>query len=366
MAGRCIELFAVQAHITAADYAGPEHFARKISSLFDAINHQRERTVSGSYRYPALAVFPEDIGTFLVLSPFYSLVDDAPGLEEALRRIVYRRLPRVAWHRARYRASAMRSLFLMAARPIYEIYYRTFSSLARRHGLTVVAGSVLVPENRYGYTDTFQLDPRLGSLYNLSLTFNPRGEVIHATRKINLLSGLEAALELSPGPEQELRPFEVAGVRCGNMICYDGFLRGHSPDFRPVAQRLVSQGAEILTQPSANPASWLDPWPHRPQGSSISQRDAWMKDGLMGVMELRTEALYGVNPMLNGRIFDLLFEGQSTLLGRDTQGDPCVLARAAAFGDRSEAEEVLRVLARLPDRLRLTPPPTQYGRPAVY
>ena len=205
-------------------------------------------------------------------------------------------------------------------------------------------------------TSTFKLDPPRTDIYNLSLTFDARGEVVSAVKKVNLVKGLEDTLELSPGELVEQQPFEVSGVRVGNLICYDGFLTGHEPAFVPVGPKLVGQGAEILTQPSANTQGWGEPWALRSQGESITQADAWFQHGLLALMEQLPEVRYGINPMLNGRFFDLSFEGQSTILGRDAEGRPSILARASSYGDDAGAEEVLKVVASLPARSRLRPP----------
>jgi len=363
MSSRRIDLFAVQAHITLDDYASSSAFAAKMGSLCEQIEQVRERDRQGRFRYPALVVFPEDIGTFLLVSPYYRQIRTARTLDEALKRIAFRRLPRVFYHRARYHASTLRALFLMGARETYEVYYRTFSTLAQRHQLSVVAGSLLVPDNRFGATSTFQLEPSQPRLYNLSLTFDARGEVVHETRKVNLVRGLEDALELTPGTSHEQRPFEVCGARVGNMICQDGFVTGLGPAFVPIGPLLVQQGAEILTQPSANLLPWAERWPLARPERPITQGEAWMEQGLLGLMRALPSILYGINPMLNGGLLGIRFEGQSTILGRGGEGEPIVLACAERFGDGSEVETILKVEASLPARSRLRPPAVMSAPP---
>jgi len=356
MSIRRIDLFAVQMHVTMADYATPSAFANKITALFEKMDGMRERDEHGQYRYPALAVFPENIGTFLLVSPYFKLIQNAQNLEEALRRIVLRQLPKVVWHRARYQASTLRAVFLMTGRATYETYYRTFSSLACRHQLAVVAGSVLVPDNLYGDAPTYKPARKRAPIYNLSLTFDARGEVVHSARKVNIIKGLEDALDLDPAPLTEQRPFDVCNTRVGNLICYDGFMEGMETPFAPVGPVLAALGAEIITQPSANLGGWEAPWPFADAEPVPTQSQIWLEQGLKAVLEAHPQVRYGVNPMLNGHFLNMHFEGQSSIIGRDERGHATILARAERFGDHPEVAEILLVKAALPARGRLQPP----------
>lgn len=365
MVARKIELFAVQMHISVADYATPGAFVTKVSSLFDRMEGMRARDGRGRFRYPALAVFPEDVGTFLFACQYFRLIQRAATLEEAIRRIVWWRLPKVAWLRARHRASAMRAMFLLSARHSYELYHQTFSCLAHRHGMSVVAGSLLVPENLYGATATFRMSPARTGVYSLSVTFGPRGEVVHLARKVNIFKGFEDVLGLSSGPLDEQRPFEVYGTRVGNMISGDGFAVGRDPGFVPIGERLIDQGAEILVQPSATTSPWSATVHDTPDERAMPRSEIWFKNGLMALMRSRPEVRYGINPMLNGTFLDRKFEGQSTILGRDHEGKPTVLARASHFGGEAASEEILFQLATLPERSRLQRPDWQSCNAAV-
>jgi hypothetical protein len=63
-----IELVAVQAFMRLADYLDGEAFSAKIAALCERIGSAR-RDAAGDFVDPALVVFPEHIGTFLVADP---------------------------------------------------------------------------------------------------------------------------------------------------------------------------------------------------------------------------------------------------------------------------------------------------------
>ncbi len=362
MSARKLELFAVQMHISVADYASADVFVQRMSSLFERLDALRIRDRRGGYKHPALAVFPEDIGTFLFMSPYYRLVRSARTIEDALRRIALVRLPKVFWLRARHRTTVLRSLVMMTARRSYELYHRTFSCLARRYQVAVVAGSLLVPDNRYGATGTFRLTRSRAGVYNLSVTFDARGEVLHTTRKVNVLPGFEDMLGVDPGPVEEQRPFEVQGTRVGNILCVDGWTAGSDGGEVPVGERLVRAGAEILVQPSATTLPWAAPdslrdtIPDAVHPGVPTHGEACFTQSLLALMKAHPSVLFGVNPMLNGTFLDRRFEGRSTIIGRSAQGAPRILCAASSYGDASGSEQILHHVANLPPRPRLEPP----------
>lgn len=86
------------------------------------------------------------------------------------------------------------------------------------------------------------------------------------------------------------------------LICLDGFFERH-------LARLDALGAEVLLQPSANPAPWDRPWPQDPRRK---EGEVWLSSArgrLLGRENLRLL----LNPMLNGRLLGLTLEGQSGL-----------------------------------------------------
>ncbi|WP_038057418.1 nitrilase-related carbon-nitrogen hydrolase [Thermus amyloliquefaciens] len=194
------------------------------------------------------------------------------------------------------------------ARKAYEAFHRTMAEAARAFGTYLLSGTLLSPpyeeelaRGRFARTPLFQ---------NLALFFNPQGRLLAQVPK----------MELTP-PERWLRRgrfgphlVETQAGRVGILICLDGFFERH-------LARLDALGAEVLLQPSANPAPWDRPWPWDP---SRKEGEVWLasaRERLLGREHLRLL----LNPMLNGRILGLAFEGRSGLYA---PGEALLLAQS--------------------------------------
>lgn len=99
-----------------------------------------------------------------------------------------------------------------------------FGTLAKKHGLHIVAGLV----ERDGAT-----------VYNTSALIGPDGKMIGKYRKVTLPRG-EVEAGITPGREYPV--FDTRFGKVGMMICYDGF-------FPEVARQLAIAGAEVIAWP---------------------------------------------------------------------------------------------------------------------
>ncbi|HEU5430939.1 MAG TPA: carbon-nitrogen hydrolase family protein [Thermomicrobiales bacterium] len=112
-----------------------------------------------------------------------------------------------------------------------------FANLARRHGISLLAGSM------------HERSPYPGKYYNTSTLFDPRGELIAAYRKIHLFDvrigeTVVAAESDRIAPGDDVVTALVDGHRVGLSICYD--LR-----FPELYRALADEGAELLFVPAA-------------------------------------------------------------------------------------------------------------------
>jgi predicted amidohydrolase len=117
-----------------------------------------------------------------------------------------------------------------------------FSNLADELGLHLLIGS-LVEEKR---NEQGQLDTRC---YNTSVFFGPQGDLLASYRKIHLFDvdvagGLSIKESNTICPGKEVVVVETKLGTVGMSICYD--LR-----FPELYRKMVDQGAEIITVPSA-------------------------------------------------------------------------------------------------------------------
>lgn len=111
---------------------------------------------------------------------------------------------------------------------------RLLSSMARKHGVTIVGGSVMYRDSQTGQT------------FNTMLVMNEQGQEIARYDKIHLFRLMDEDQYLSAG--HTFRTFEAQSVTVGVMICYD--LR-----FPQLSRKLTHMGAHVLI----NAAQWPTP-----------------------------------------------------------------------------------------------------------
>ncbi len=293
-AGRAarIQLAAVQMRWRLEDYATPERFAARVSGLMRRVAARLDPSL------PALVVFPEDVGILTALAGEGDALSGARTLEEAVERLARRHLPAVLWQRTRHGASWPRAIFLARHEVMARTYLETFSAAARRYGVYLVAGSVPLPDYDLPADGSLPRSYRSrgASVHNVSYVFGPDGRILGRQKKVHLLEieGPEG-LDLVPGRPDELRVIPTPLGRLGVAVCLDAFKED-------VLDRLAAQGAEILVQPSANPAPW-----------SPEQQADWLNGSWRAVAD-RGRFAYAVNPMMVGAVLNLGFHGQSAIV----------------------------------------------------
>lgn len=304
------QLAVVQARVDARDYVSEEAFRRKVYRLLEMVRERADPDPS----LPLLVAFPEDIGTPCAFLGEKELIEREQTLAGAIRYMLRRRYRPALWRRIRHRVSWIRALFLLQADLIARTYITTFSRAARDFRAYLVAGSTVLPELDSGE----QAPP--AAVYNVSYVFDPQGRVIGRQQKVHLTEIEErGALDLTPGDLEKLRVVDTPVGRLGVAICYDGF-------FDDVRSRLLAQGAQVLVQPSANPGVWsveqqIDwlngAWkatlpPGEP--ASLPAREIPEADRENAGVPPSTGFQLALNPMLVGRLFDLEFQGQSSII----------------------------------------------------
>jgi predicted amidohydrolase len=349
MSDPLIELVAVQPFMQLDDYRTVDAFDAKIGSLTDRIAAARARDEAGRFRHPALVVFPEHIGTFLSIAEHGDVAAPGDDVDTVLRRVVlrnpFRFLAAMIAHRAWTPSAAV---LLMESVKMHRAYRAAFRDTARRLDATVVAGSIILPDNANGL-DAETLRPDGNRLYNLSYTFAPDGRCVNVTRKVNLVPTLEDTLPLVPGHAEGVTAIDSACGRVGVMICYDGFREPHTerePGFSALGPRLAAAGVEIVAQPSANPWPWNERWIFCGQDENQLRREQWLREGLFSQLPQMPGVRYVVNPQLIGDLLGTRFDGRSYVFARAGDDPPTILAAAKSETLDATSEEIL--VARVP------------------
>jgi predicted amidohydrolase len=304
-----INLVAVQAQISLSVYKSPETFRRWVLEM-------TEEAVKGLPAAPTLVAFPEMIGFPLLLTLADEGMLQDKTLMQALQRFLKGNWLELLQQAIKYCHFSASAAFLAAAVPAYLAYKNAFAESAKTFGVTLVAGSSLLPHiTEEASRGTHITNPKV---YNTSFVFSPTGQLLGRSQKIYLTPGMESRLGLSCGQLADLQVLQTPVGRVGVPICLDAF-------YTSVIDQLDGLGAEIIVMPSANPLTWQGRWAVNP---TLSEGEAWMKYGLSQQLQNRLHICYGVNPMLVGQVWDIAFEGCSSLIQKTEDGSTKLLAQA--------------------------------------
>lgn len=303
-------LLGIQPFMEPADYLSEAAFAAKMSGYLAVAIEQRwlnPRTI---------VVLPEMLGTWLVIAGEDERAAQAPILSAALQAVARRHklalLARVPVAREQNRLAAR--IFRIKAHQMATIYMRVFGALAEIYEVTIVAGSLVLPNPQ---VENGILQPGSGPLYNTTPVFGPDGKVHdHLVRKVVPIDQEQPFV--TAGRQDDLPVFETPAGRLGVLICADSWF----PDLYKV---LEQHGAELLAVPSylAPDDTWDQPWggyngAPTPTGvdpahvGQLTEGQAWLTYALAGRMAT-TSMTHGINVFLRGRLRDLGADGHTVI-----------------------------------------------------
>jgi predicted amidohydrolase len=247
----------------------------------------------------ALVAFPELIGLPLLF--FLSRETRATTAQEAGLELLRETWLEALQNSLEHRYLSISNLVLPRALAMHKSLCNAFSNAAQKHNAFIVAGSSFLPfVDDEAAKGVHVLDPRV---QNVSYLFAPHGQLFSRTPKINLTGGLESRLGLSKGRLEDWQSAQTPLGKVGTLICYDAF-------FDACIQKADSSGTDILVQPSANAAKWHGPWS---ADTTRLEGQEWMARGAGTRIQNALNIRVMLNPMLVGRLFDLEFEGCSSI-----------------------------------------------------
>ncbi len=321
-------LSAVQTKLEASAYSSETAFGTWIEEQTRAALSDRDPTDA------ALVAFPELIGLPLLF--YLERQSAATTLQDAALELL-----RADWLAAlrlgvKHRSLGISSLILPRAVQMHRTLLRAFSFAAQRHNAFIVGGSSFLPTvDTEAAKGEHIADPRVR---NVSYLFAPSGRLLHRSAKLNLTGGMESRLGLTR--ERSVTSSRTPLGEVTTLICYDAF-------FDSLVASADSLGASILVQPSANAAEWRGPWS---ADAKLLEGEQWLARGLPAVIQHRVNLRYGVNPMLVGKLFDLSFEGCSSISANTSlTGDAQPILNIAA-----QPDQFTIVSARVDEALQAT------------
>lgn len=165
-------LVGIQPYMEEADYVIQERFKNKLGLYLD------EAKKSNLIQSNTLVVFPENIGTWLILVNEKHSLADKNRIEDAKATLIWSNIFdfSLAYLRTDEQDRSMAAVFRMKAKNMAEAYFDTFSSLAQQYQTYIVAGSIILPKpsvvNGEIYIDITE------PLANVSFVFGPDGKII--------------------------------------------------------------------------------------------------------------------------------------------------------------------------------------------
>ncbi len=308
-------LVGIQTDMSPTDYATAAALQARLDGYLAAAKAQ------GWLNARTLVVFPEYLGTWLVAADEGRAVTETSQIAMAIRNLILRHPLALARRLLTSRApDRLRdSVFRLKAAAMACAYHDTFSWLAARYAVTVVAGSILLPGARVAQGELQVAD---GRLQNVAVVYGPDGtphpEIV---RKVYPIA--DEIPFVAAGDAADLPVFDTPAGRLGVLICADSWYPG------PYAV-LAGKGAEIIAVPSyLSPTGvWRQPWRGysgasapddvcREDTGQLTEGEAWLKYALAG----RAPAAgfrHGINVFLRGALWDLGADGH-TILIRDGQ-----------------------------------------------
>jgi len=312
-----VHLIAIQAEILPDAYLTADAFRQRVLSLV-------ELAVAGlppSADAARVIAFPEVFSLPLL---FWLDTPDAVKRQRRAIDAAYQLL-KASWRDAfrcmlQQRLLSPAVLYHLRGPRVWPVYEQVFRDAARAAGAYVVAGSLFSPFIDWEPTRGHHVHGR--GAYNLTAVFSPQGTLLARVPKLRL-TPVEVRSWLNAA---QVAPQVITTVigKIAVLICLDAF-------HEALLEQADAAGAWLLIQPSANDSRWDGPWPTDPRQL---EGEVWLREGLAKKLVGRENLRYGINPMLNGSLYETHFDGRSSIakagdylaLAQRTTGDAIVRA----------------------------------------
>ena len=306
-------LIAIEPALTPADYRSAAALEAAMARFLDMAQG------AGALDGAAVAVFPEHAGTWLVTARAQAGVYRAATVEGAMTGLALTRPVRTlaALARSGEEERVAAALFRSRGDAMARDYQQTFSSLARRYGVTIVGGSIVLPDPNV--EDGVITVNAAGPLYNVSAVFAPDGSV-HETlvRKVYPIpseAGFTASAPASPQPV-----FDTPAGALGVLICADSW---HGDVYDGLSQRPDLIAVPAYLQPAgvwdAPWGGYVTPWPDdapREDAGTLTEGEAWIAHSLPRRLTA-AGAQAGMTAFARGSLWNMGADGQALAATRD-------------------------------------------------
>ncbi len=293
-------LLGIQPELFPSDYSSTKRLHRKLAAYL-----QQARDY-GLINDKTIVVLPEHVGTWLFAMDEKSQFYQATTIEEAMNWLAFSNplLFLDALLHARGESRLDDAHLRMKARSMAQDYQNVFGGLAREFGVTLVAGSIVLPSPE---VQDGQLHVGNGALYNSSVVFGRDGLPIGQPQRQLFPSWYQRGY-IRSGKDAPLNVIETPAGRLATLIGIDSW---YSDNY----VRLNAAGAELIAIPAfvAGNGSWSQPWRNdKHEGldlgpNPLSEGEAWRRLTLTPI----SKAKAGISVFMRGQFWDQGSAGHS-------------------------------------------------------
>ncbi|TSD76370.1 carbon-nitrogen hydrolase family protein [Pseudomonas sp. KBS0710] len=302
-------LLGIQPELFPADYQSLERLHLKLSAYLQKAREQ------GLINPKTVVVLPEHIGTWLMLSGEKNELYQATHLKDAMNWLSASNPLQFAraWISAKGDNRMDDAYLRMKAPAMARDYQVLFGGLAKEFGVTLVAGSIALPNPSVSQG---QLHIGHGALYNASVVFAADGLPIGDPQR-QLYPIYDERGFIAPGDENQVSVVDTPAGRLGILIGSDSW---YPDNYR----KLNEQGAQLVAVPAfvTGRDTWDRPWRGFKSVSTppeislkpeeLSEGEAWRRLTLISQQPI-SQASAGMSVFLRGQFWDLGTAGHSFL-----------------------------------------------------
>ena len=310
-------ILGISPYMMPIDYASKQHFLNKLDGYMQAA------ALKGWLTQKTTVVFPEYIGTWLLIEGEKNTIYEAASIKKAMTTYIgsnffmYLR----DWFTAPDEAEdkLLHSLFSSKGVSMARIYQDVFGDLSKKYGVSIVGGSILLPNP---VIENGRIRIRMGPLHNVSAVFNADGSIQPALVHKSFPTAEEKPF-VAKAPSNQNPVFNLPSGKTSVLVCSDAWfpesytsMKNHDPQLILVPS--FTSGNNNMDQPWTGYSGF--PMPEgasRSDSGRITLRDAWLKYTIPSRIK-QTTAQYGMIVPLRGKLWDLGSDGEIIAVAGDS------------------------------------------------
>lgn len=302
-------LLGIQPLLFASDYQSRESLHLKLAAYLEKAREE------GLLNAKTIAILPEHIGTWLVAAGEKPEFYKSDSLQEAIKWLAASHplgVPQALLGTPSNKDFSD-ALFRLKAEQMAADYQSLFSGLAKDFGITLVAGSIVLPEPR---NEDGALRIGTGPLYNISVVYGADGKAIGQPQRKVYPSSRERSI-IAAAPIEQLHTFDTPAGRLAVLIGTDSW-------YPASYAALAKLDTELLAVPGfvKGKAQWNKPWKGykhavKPQvptlaDNSVSEGQAWQQLAIPNHLQ-DSGARAGAMVFMRGQLWRMGIDGRSVV-----------------------------------------------------